>query len=156
MKEQIEEALQDFIEDVVTYQGKPTVDIIVRGTTDKPKVNNILIIDVNHNIDNIVVDLNDEAQCKGGGEMFWIFKVRDEDTGEDISEIAETKNDRIPELTFQAIIDNDSLGGRIPGILNNFKLISGLYELRNQEGVFFYVSHLTFGYEGGWIPPVEN
>jgi hypothetical protein len=155
MKEQVEEAIADYIETNITYQGERSVDIIVRGKGEKPDGESILIIDMNHNADRIVVDINGDVRAESGGEMFWIFKIRNKN-GDDISELAEEKNDRIPEITLNSIIEDDTLGGRLPGRLNKFKMVSGLYELREQEGVFFHVTHLIFGYEGAWIPPSED
>ena len=91
MKEQIEEALQNFIESYVTYQGEPTVDIIFRGGGERPVGNSILIIDVNGNIDKLVMKLDEDgADVTSSGEMFWIFKLQDSN-GVDISEESEER-----------------------------------------------------------------
>lgn len=149
MKEEMEIAIQGFVE-TLTYKGQPTVDSIYRGHSEKPVGLSAMVIDCNHPSENTVIRNRNNVETLATGEIFWVFKLRD---GDDILEDAEERNDKIPDLVFNAMIKDETLGNRVPGTFTPKKLTGGLYELKNTDGIFYYVSHLTFEYKGAWIPP---
>jgi hypothetical protein len=146
MKEELEEILQEYLE-AVTYQDSPIVESIVRGQADKPSGLSTLIIDF-HQPSSKKAQIRNRGQSahvEGKGKLVFIYKPDLED--------AEERHDRIPDIVFDRFLYDPSLGGKIPGEVFPMVMESGFYELKNTDGLFFYMSYIEFGYNGNWIRP---
>lgn len=145
MKEEIETAIREFTEGF-TFDGEPIVEDIVTGQADKPSGLSTMLIDFKDPVgDSKVYNRGRNLQVEGDGEIYFIFKL-------DLDNASEL-NDIVPEIIFDEMRKDTTLGGRIPGDVTPKKLKQGLYELKNTDGVFFYMSLLIFHYKGSWIPP---
>lgn len=149
MKEQIEEAIVEFSE-TLSYKGEGIVDSFMRGHSDKPDGLSTMIIDLNHPAERVRIRNRVNKEVEATGLIYFIFK---KENGEDTLEDAEERNDKIPEYVFDQILKDETLGGRIDGAVTPKTLKGGLYELKNTEGLFFYMSEMTFEYKGAWISP---
>lgn len=148
MKEEIETAIMKFAAEL-TFDGNPIVNDIVTGQSDKPSGLSTMLIDYKDPVgDSKELNRGVNLQVEGDGEIYFIFKLDLEN--------ADELNDVVPEIVFDEMKRDPTLGGNIPnnaGEVKPKKLKSGLYEIRNTEGKFFYMSLLTFQYKGRWIPP---
>ena len=145
MKEEIETAITEFTEEL-TFAGNPLVEDIVTGQADKPSGLSTMLIDFKDPVgDSEEYNRGLNLQVEGDGEIYFIFKIELENASE--------LNDVVPEIVFDEMRKDPTLGGRIPGDVTPKKLKAGVYELKNTDGVFFYMSLLIFNYKGRWIPP---
>ena len=145
MKEELETAIMEFAE-TLTFKNEPLVDDILIGQADKPSGLSSMLIDFKDPVgDSKEYNRGRNLQVEGDGEIYFIFKL-------DLDNASEL-NDIIPEIVFDEMRKDTSLGGRITGDATPKKLRQGLYELKNTDGLFFYMSVLIFHYKGPWIPP---
>lgn len=154
MKEQLEEALQEWME-TLEYFGEPISEGYMRGHSDTPDGLTVVVIDVSNPADESIVrnlrrgKMN--LSVKTSGTIHFLYR---KELGDETLPDAEERNDRIPEYVFQEMHRDTSLGGRIPGNVMPKNLKGGIFELENTEGTEFCMSRIEIEYNGSWIEPI--
>ena len=156
MKEQLEIAMQEYME-TLSYFGEPIAEGYMRGYSDTPDGLTVIIIDIAHPSEESEVRNqrrgNINIAVRATGTVHFLYRKQ---VGEDTLDDAEERNDRIPEMVYEEMIKDPTLGGRIPGNLEPKNLKGGLFEMENTEDSEFCMSAMEVEYNGAWISPITE